>query len=474
MSKKQETLIAFPEVAVATRRDKTGEQERWTVKGGLAQRGEAWTNFAEHTIQVPLVNDETANVVRGHELVHSHISPMEPEALEAWAENEGISPEVIMSAEEFRVNQVLKSIGYNTDYLIDGSEKQSGIRLGKDKTDHARDLAVTMGASIVGTKGFRHFLSGIRSQNPELALELREMEKAMLKITRRQVPSWLGDTRPMPVHVTEKDGSFRPIGNVPIGFDNFIPKIAQVINDYLSANVSDWLEGSGGLPGDPKDKGEFARLRLDENPRLDVQVKGQLFRKKRPRETGKRIAYPSRLLTDPQKRIFAQKPKNSGGIVILDLSGSMSLSMAQIEAMVEACPGALVVGYSNNRHRQRDPNAWILAKRGKRVANLRHVGAGQGNGVDGPALEYALANRRGSEPIIWVCDGVVTTKDDSYSSRLARYCYELVKRHRIVMVDNPEDAVKYLQNPRGPKPKYQGHHNYGVARLFATNGETDR
>ena len=108
------------------------------------------------------------------------------------------------------------------------------------------------------------------------------------------------------------------------------------------------------------------------------------------------------------------------------------------------------------------------------LANLRHVGAGNGNGVDGPVLEYALSNRRGSEAIIWVCDGVVTTKDDGYSPRLARYCYELAKRHKIVMVDNPEDAVKYLQNPRGPKPKYQGHHNYGVARLFATNGEIDR
>ena len=34
-----------------------------------------------------------------------------------------------------------------------------------------------------------------------------------------------------------------------------------------------------------------------------------------------------------------------------------------------------------------------------------------GNGVDGPALRFALSSRRGREPVIWVCDGQVTDSE---------------------------------------------------------------
>jgi hypothetical protein len=455
VKKYKDEVIAFPEVSVSTRKDKEGPQERWTVKGGLAERGEAWTDFVNHTIQVPLVNDDTAKVVRGHELVHSHISPMSPEALEAWAEVNGLSPEVIMSAEEFRVNQVLQKIGYDTNLLLDGSEKSSGIRLAKDGSERSHEMAILAGSALVGTKGFRHFINGVRSVNKEWATELRNMELEMLRITKKRSASWIGDTT--------------PDNGLPLGFTRYAEEIALVITKYLNKeNEGDWAKGLEGFGEHDKRTGSFAQLRIDNKKKLTVQVKGQLFKRKKAKETGKRIAYPSRILTDPQKRIFSQKPKNSGGIVVIDLSGSMSLSISQVEALVEASPGAYVIGYSHQR-RTKNTNAWVLADRGKRVSDLKHVNAGNGNGVDGPVLAHAISKRRGSEPIIWVCDGLVTTSEDGYSRDLAYLCAELVKRHKIVIAQTPEEAVSYLTNP-SRKPRLRSNYRYGVINILLDQG----
>ncbi|MDE3065662.1 MAG: hypothetical protein KGJ36_08320, partial [Acidobacteriota bacterium] len=156
-------------------------------------------------------------------------------------------------------------------------------------------------------------------------------------------------------------------------------------------------------------------------------------RRRSPATTGTALRHPGRLLTDPRRRAFARAARCGGGVVLIDQSGSMDLAPEQLGELVRRAPDALVVGYS---HRPGDlgatPNVWVLADRG-RVAAAWPAG-NVGNGVDGPALRYALARRRAREPVVWVTDGQVTDSHDHPAEALTAECAELVRRHGVRLV----------------------------------------
>ena len=83
---------------------------------------------------------------------------------------------------------------------------------------------------------------------------------------------------------------------------------------------------------------------------------------------------------------------------------------------------------------------------------------GAANGVDLPALKWAVENRKHpNSPIVWVCDGYVTGYGDNTHPLLAKVCYEFAKRHRIVLVPDVDTAVDTLRRlGRGEKvtPRY--------------------
>jgi len=445
---KVERSVAYPELVYGSRKD--GDTERWEVQEGQALRGEAWTNFIDHKIKVPLADDETARTVRAHELVHAKVSPNDPDQLSRYAEWSGLEPEAIISAEEVRINAILKATGdYDINNLVDGSEKESGKRLAREGSDKAYDQAIAFGAGLIGGKAFRNFIAGVRSVNKEWAKDLRQMELAILKQTRGYSATHLSENEPT---TYEYNDETQVNEQLSWGFMRFTHNIANVISSYFKSNQGYKPENTG-VPLDYGKDG-WATLKIHSGIKLDTQVKGHLARRKKASSTGKRIAYPSRLLTDPEKRIFSQKPRNNGGILLLDLSGSMSLSIDDIETMVEKAPGALIAGYSHSQKNKY--NMTILADRGKRVSSLKNVTKGQGNGVDGPALDWAIGQRRGSEPIIWVCDGMVTNKRDQLFQEGAKACAEMVKRHKVIMVPTLGEAVKVLSNPRTAKSKAIG------------------
>jgi hypothetical protein len=156
------------------------------------------------------------------------------------------------------------------------------------------------------------------------------------------------------------------------------------------------------------------------------------------------LRYPGRLLTDAHRRAFTQNVPHHGGVVVIDLSGSMDLSPDDLHDVLRCAPSALVVGYS---HRPGDvgstPNAWLLAERGS-VATRCPTG-NVGNGVDGPILEWALQHRQGNEPVVWVTDGQVTDSHDHPDEALTDLCASLVRRHRIRLARNLMDATMALR-----------------------------
>jgi hypothetical protein len=151
---------------------------------------------------------------------------------------------------------------------------------------------------------------------------------------------------------------------------------------------------------------------------------------------------PIRLVTDPARRAFERRGVAGGGIVVVDQSGSMALSMEELTSLLARAPGAFVVGYSHAPGSTGMPNAWVLADRGRAASTVRSGNVG--NGVDGPVLRHALSHRRCGEPFVWICDGQVTDAGDHADERLAAECARLVVRHGIQMVASVDEAILRL------------------------------
>ena len=201
--------------------------------------------------------------------------------------------------------------------------------------------------------------------------------------------------------------------------------------------------------------GRFAPLAFGDTP-LTRTVRGNLARKRIATNAGVNPRRVTRMLTDPQRRVFDRKRRTTGGVVVIDMSGSMHLTTEDVERMVVASPGCTVIGYSHTTHRrggqENQPNVWVLARDGRRVEHIPTETSG--NGVDGPAVEYAVKQARKGDPVIWVCDGYVTScDDDDCYDNLDEQCARLVRRHGIHMTETVGEGINVLaQVAKGHKP----------------------
>lgn len=424
---------AMPEF-LSPRRDGLGDGS-WNVEEGHPVRGDAWTRLDERRMRVPVGSDETTRVVRAHEMMHARISPLTlKEAHEAMSE---YHPRIVECAEEFRVNTLVGRAGFDLSALVDGSESKSGKRLAEN--DQWSE-AVCYLTALAGTKGAADFLRGVRGANPDWAKALREVEKTLLKVVKRVPSVRIGSTTPSETHPT-----------VPAGFDVWTRRFAEIIDHAIKAGEKTVTDEDGGDIEDVTEQvtperiknamksvggeaGAFAPLRLDTDVPLTRHVAGTMGRKRIATNVGRNPRRIHRTLTDPERRIFDRVTKGQGGIIVIDQSGSMSLTTDDVWEIVNAAPGCVIIGYSHNPGTTL-PNTWILADRGKVCETVRE--GRRGNGVDGPALRFALSKRKHGEAVIWVCDGMVTDgKSDHYYENLGEECASLVVRHGIHMVDN--------------------------------------
>jgi hypothetical protein len=149
--------------------------------------------------------------------------------------------------------------------------------------------------------------------------------------------------------------------------------------------------------------------------------------------------YPGRLLSDGA--VFARKRRVPGGTVLIDASGSMNLTHAQVKAIVEKTAGATVAVYLGTGDDMTGVLR-IVAKRGRMAERFTgYDNDSSGNVVDVPALDWLCKQPK---PRIWVCDGIVTGKGDRHGGNINRLCWEAVGRGRIFWAKRPESAVEIL------------------------------
>lgn len=203
-------------------------------------------------------------------------------------------------------------------------------------------------------------------------------------------------------------------------------------------------------------------------------------------EFGRTLRHPHRLTTDG--RVFSNKRQGVQGTVLIDISGSMSLTTQDVEDIIELLPAATIATYSGlyvpeNRQERNSSLPWHLADRNGRFGGALQIiargnkqavpregingwkkipdyhGGGYvagGNSIDGTALLW-LEKQKG--PRFWVSDGQVTgarrryLEDGSFayqgdfiSQHLADQCGKICLRSKILRVDSMMDLQKMIED----------------------------
>ena len=130
----------------------------------------------------------------------------------------------------------------------------------------------------------------------------------------------------------------------------------------------------------------------------------------------------NRYATD--RKIFSSKTKRAGGTVLIDVSGSMNMSIREVEEIVKTLPASTVAIYSGESHEVLDRTLWedtdnielgklqIIAENGKWVEEIPRYPAQ--NLCDGPALDWLSKQ---AKPQILVSDCKFSGIQKSHSGR---------------------------------------------------------
>jgi hypothetical protein len=364
--------------------------------------------------------------------MHARVSPTVDHLVKSLDE---VSPRALECAEELRINTLLARLHFDVALLSDGTEKIGGRRVA-ESGEWAEAVCFMM--AVLGTGAEREYLAGVRRGRPAWMPALRAVRKRALEVVGRQSTSAIGATK------LDGDG-------LPSGFATSTLEIARMLTRVLDVRVPSTseelrafrrsLEAGGRRPA----TGHFAPLVFENSIVYRSTPPAGTIRRTRAVTSGMTLRYPGRLLTDDHRRAFGQRQRTRGGVVVIDQSGSMDLDTEVLGELLRRAPNALVVGYS---HRPGDrgtrANAWVLCNRGT-IASAFPSG-NVGNGVDGPVLRWALAQRQGSEPVVWITDGQVTDSHDHPDEALTLECANLVRRHRIRLVRDLRDASTALRS----------------------------
>lgn len=471
------TLEIIPIPEMLGRKDT--QHGAWQVDSCAPVRGLPHTNIVDRQMVVPVSQEETDRVIRAHEMVHAKVSPADDFIL--WL-NRGIASDTALRAvEEVRVNYLVKKAGFDPmTHLADGSELRAGEELAK-RDDWAG--AVYSAVAFTCSAGLKDFLTGVRRVNRAWGESLREIAKKVEKeIVKSDRTGTLGSTI--------RD---QRTGLAPLGFSH-TERIAEMVdrlanppkqenedeqnNENENAQGNDEKNEEGKAkqsnksktgkadkapvnkdevkkvnPVAPSGRGavpQWAELKIRKLP-LTRHAPGGLGRKRRANDMGRNPRRIQNALADPYKRIFDATKKGNGGVVLIDGSGSMSLKTEDIVKIVDSAHGATVAVYSADSANQND-NLLILAEKGKMVQTLPQRNGG--NGVDGPALAWAIKQRQHAKaPVVFITDGAVHGLGQGYNDLLAMDCINMVLKHNVIVRLNVAEGIKALEEIKaGRKP----------------------
>jgi hypothetical protein len=386
------------------------------------------TDVTNKIMFAPTDNDDKARAIRAHELMHAKVSPDSAQMAE-WVKREMASATALTVVEELRVNFLCQQAGIDVKkHLADGSELASGQRCA-ETNDWA--MAVAMCVGTAGSAGHKQFLNGVRRVNRAWGDQLLDIGKrAVREMKKAHRTGHLANTTvhnglaPFGFTYTEQLAEWVDrLASFPPPKERKQPKPSKskaggegegnsLDKSKAHSNEGEGKEGEGDKDGNPlKDitpsaittgTPKWGELRLERMP-MPRYSKGGIGKKRIATNAGRRPRRMQRMMTDPAMRVFDRKVRGSGGMVVIDASGSMSFTTEQIAEIIEHAPGATVLLYSDRG--SRGHNAWVVGDKGRMVETVEGIDYGHGNGVDYPAIQWGVKNRKDSRtPLVWVTD----------------------------------------------------------------------
>lgn len=497
-----------------TRRDRP--TLRWSVEEVAPKRGVARTDLVARAIYAPAGLSELERIVRAHELMHARITPAE--SIDAWVKRGIASWDSLQAIEEIRVNYAIQKAGFDLTHLTDGYEDADG-EMAVIQDDWR--AAVRFAVSSAGTAGGKRFLVGVRRQSKAWATALQKIQKHFWKQIEGADTGKLGRRR-VRIESIFSTEVHETIGLAPAGFAwtekwaEYLDRLGAMPPPSKTGHVSKKATGDAGAKdnkesetGESKDEsGEDNTASQDisdsgetfeegmrnlkplnyrdggseskwgeliwGNITLTAVSKGSLGKKRTAMNYGRNPRRIARLYTDPQRRVFDHERRSKGGIVLIDGSGSMSLHRDDVISILKVAPGATIAIYSDMDEGRGRPNIHILAKNGKCAEAKNMPDFGAGNGVDLPALEWAISQRKGKEPIVWITDGGVCTQTGNHSQPIVLQCIKTAKANKVICVDHIVPAIKALKqlnNGQAVRADYPMYFKQIVKHLGGINQE---
>lgn len=405
-------------------------------------------------------DDAAERWARAEQVMRAKVSP-QGEDLARWVARGRAPLAALVAAETFRVRVLLDRAGFTA--VPAGDEKALGARLaGAQKWAEA----VYATAVLAATPGLRAFLSGVRSAQPAWVAPLRALAAKLTKTAKRVPAERLGSTemalggiRPAGfAHSEAWAALLGRLGGLPAPrAGSAVPSAAeegQGGEEQRSAQPGP-VDGSPDEDPAPVSEAEIkaaqplvdVKASWDEVRREEVALvdaaPGGLGRRRRPADRGRAPRRVHRLLVDPQRRVFDVTRRGTGGVVLIDGSGSMRLTREMVLDIVRAAPGCTVAVYASSG-RLSEANLQVLAEGGRMCAEIPQRATG--NGVDYPAARWAVGQRQHTRaPVVWITDGYVMPLFHSFSERAAAECAEYAVAERIIVRPTAEEGIAVLR-----------------------------
>ena len=383
--------------------------QRWTVRSGTGS-----CDTVDRKLLVPLSESDQDRFIRNHEVAHAKITPRVPAYKQC--RKFGITMEAMQAVEDMRVHF----------FLIKARVAMTG--------DLTYDDARTLVSRTITSE--RHLALGLVS-----AWDTEDSNRIINILSTRLdedvLSQLLNKVRLVYERLLMGKGIYRWIGfrncTVPASrlFDTLFPPDGSRSDQYGNVPLESLRSRRTG--------GRWGEMTVRSLPTSLTRRVSPIAQRRIFRDEGSRLVAPYRLPVDG--RVFCQKKRQAGGTVLIDVSGSMRLSLKDLKRIIDIAPATTIAVYSG---RGKTGTLTIIGEKGRLVDDRGLAEACQSNGniIDGPALRWLALE---SGPRIWVSDGLVTGQHDNPSIDLGAEAQRICLHGKILRVEKADAVVDLLK-----------------------------